>query len=60
MLRNAVPSVEEFEQSLPAIDLPTVEEAVDAAATELSTAPDINFPELDAQDAAEAKKILLS
>jgi YHS domain-containing protein len=54
-LRNAVPSVEEFEQGLPAIDLPTVEEAVDAAATELSTAPDINFPELDAQDAAEAQ-----
>ena len=54
-LRNSVPSVEEFEQSLPAIDLPTVEEAVDAAATELSTAPDINFPELDAQDAAEAQ-----
>lgn len=54
-LRNAVPSVEEFEQSLSAIDLPTVEEAVDAAATELSTAPDINFPELDAQDAAEAQ-----
>ena len=54
-LRNAVPSVEEFEQSLPAIDLPSVEEAVDAAATELSTAPDINFPELDVQDAAEAQ-----
>jgi YHS domain-containing protein len=54
-LRNAVPSVEEFEQSLPAIDLPTVEEAVNAAPTELSTAPDINFPELDAQDAAEAQ-----
>lgn len=54
-LLNSVPSVEEFEQNLPAIDLPTVEETVDAAATELSTAPDINFPELDAQDAAEAK-----
>lgn len=54
-LRNAVPSVEEFEKSLPAIDLPTVDETVDAAATELSTAPDINFPELDAQDATEAK-----
>jgi YHS domain-containing protein len=54
-LLNSVPSVEEFEQSLPAIDLPTVDEAVDAATTELSTAPDINFPELDAQDAAEAQ-----
>ena len=54
-LRNEVPSVEEFGQSLPAIDLPTVEEAVDAAATQLSTAPDINFPDLDAQDAAEAQ-----
>ncbi len=55
VLRNTVPSVEEIERSLPAIDLPTVDEAVDAAATELSTTPDINFPELDAQDAAEAK-----
>lgn len=54
-LRNAVPPVEEFEQSLPAIDLPSVDEAVDTVATELSTAPDIDFPELDAQDAAEAK-----
>ena len=54
-LGNAIAPVEEFGQSLPAIDLPTVDDAVQPADTEVTTAPDIDFPELDAQDAADAK-----
>ena len=54
-LGNAIAPVEEFGQSLPAIDLPTVDDAVETADTEVTTAPDIDFPELDAQDAADAK-----
>jgi hypothetical protein len=54
-LGNAIAPVEEFGQSLPAIDLPTVDDAVETADTEITTAPDIDFPELDAQDAADAK-----
>jgi hypothetical protein len=54
-LGNAIAPVDEFGQSLPAIDLPTVDDAVETADTEITTAPDIDFPELDAQDAADAK-----
>jgi YHS domain-containing protein len=54
-LGNAIAPVEEFGQSLPAIDLPTVDNSVEPADTEVTTAPDIDFPELDAQDAADAK-----
>ena len=59
-LGNAIAPVEEFGQSLPAIDLPTVDDAVETADTEITTAPDIDFPELDAQDAADAKGLHLS
>lgn len=55
-LGNAVPSAEEFGQSLPAIDLSIVNESADVSDTGLSTVPDVDFPELDAQDAAEAKE----
>ena len=54
-LGKAVSPGEEFGQSLPAIDLPTVDAAVESADTEFMTTPDIDFPELDAQDAAEVK-----
>ncbi len=52
---KTISTVEEFAQSLPAIDLPTVDDAVRTADTETTTTPDIDFPELDAQDAAEGR-----
>ncbi len=54
-LGNAIAPVEDFGQSLPAIDLPTVAAAVGSTDPEITTAPDIDFPELDAQDAVDAK-----
>ncbi len=49
-----VPPVEEFGNSLPAIELPAVEDLNTAAAVGTATIPDVSFPELDAQDFAES------
>ncbi len=53
---STLPPVDDFGTSLPAINLPAVEDLERTADTATRFAPDLHFPELDAEDAAEAKK----
>lgn len=48
------PPMDDFGNSLPAIELPAVEDLEPAAEAEVAGPMDLGFPELEAQDAAEA------
>lgn len=55
---EGLPSAEDFESTLPAINLPSVEDLEESADAMIVTQPDLGLPDLDAEDAAEFQKQL--